>query len=74
MKVLSACQYDGEYDGKKYSKVMLVVSENGQYPKLIGIDPRLWNEAGGKLVGREINVLYEQSYGKFRASKLQIVE
>lgn len=77
MKVLSVCQYDGEYDGRKYTKAMLVVSKNGGYPQLISVDPDIYNkavnEAGGKLLGKEIDVLYSLNYGKYKATEIKLI-
>lgn len=74
MKVLGVCQYNGVYNDKPYTKVMLVVSDNGRYPQLINVDPAIYEATGGKLNGKEINLYYEKSYGKYKVNKIEVVE
>lgn len=77
MKVLAVGQYDGEYkrangEAIKYSKVMLTVSVNGRYPKLVPVDIDVYQSAGGKLIGKDIEIEYVEKYGKMKANRITI--
>lgn len=74
MKVLSECVYEGKYEDKSYKKVMLVVSENGRYPNLINVDVDVYQKLNQRLAGKEVEVLYKQSYGKYKISEIKIVK
>lgn len=74
MKVLAVGQYDGKFEDKNYTKVMLVVSNNGQYPQLVAVNPEVYQEAGGKLIGKDVNLLYQYSYGKYKVSKIEVLD
>lgn len=78
LKVVAVGQYDGELKNSKgetikYSKVMLTVSENGNYPKLVAIDIPVYQEAGGKLLGKNIEIEYKYLYGKMKASRITVL-
>lgn len=73
MKVLSVAQYNGEYNDKPYTKIILVVSDNGRYPQMVSVNPEVYEAAGGKLGGKEINLLYESAYGKYRVGKIEVL-
>jgi len=78
MKVIAVGQYDGKFKNKvgedvSYSKVMLVVSENGNYPKMISVDIPVYQECGQKLIGKDVEILYKSAYGKMKADKIIVL-
>ena len=78
MKVIAVGQYDGTFKNKSgedvnYSKVMLTVSENGNYPKLIAVDIPVYQNSGGKLLGKEIELLYVYNYGKMKVNQIKVL-
>lgn len=74
MKVLGVCQYDGKFEEKPFTKIMMVVSDNGRYPQLINVNPEVYQATGGKLQGKEVNLYYENRYGKYRVSKIEVLD
>lgn len=73
-KILSKCEYTGKFNDIEFTKVLLVYSENGQYPKLIAVNKDVYDKAEerhGKLVGRDVEMYYEESYGKYKVSEIK---
>ena len=79
MKVIAVGQYDGKFKNKdgneiKYSKVMLTVSNNGYYPKLVAVDIPVYMATGGKILGKEIEIEYKNEYGKMKPSNIKVLD
>lgn len=81
MKILGVAPYQGEFkdrntgESKQYQKVMLIVSERGQYPQLKAVDVDVWNAVGKAIqLGKtEVDILYRESYGKVKPAEIKVL-
>lgn len=73
-KILAKGEYTGEYNGITFTKVLVIYSENGQYPKMESIDKAVYDYAEAKygtLLNKEVEMSYQEYYGKFKVSEIK---
>lgn len=73
-KILAKGEYTGEFNGRPFTKVLLVYSENGQYPKMISVDKDVYETAEakhGNLLNKDVEMSYQEHYGKFKVSEIK---
>lgn len=77
MKVLSSTKYVGEFEGKQYTKILLIVSDKGRWPQMVSCDEDVYNEfynnVKGNIKSPEVRLLYENRYGKMKISKIEVI-
>lgn len=77
-KVITVGQFDGVFKKEdreiKYNKCILVLSENGNYPRLYNCDIETYKRVGDKLQGKNIELKFKKSYGKYKIEEIKIVD
>lgn len=71
-KILASASYKGEYNGKQFEKICMIVSKEGRYPQLVSVDKAVYDQAQAIINARKpVKLLYDQQYGKFRIVKIE---
>lgn len=78
-KILASGTYHGEYEGKPFDKAVMIYSDDNHWPKMATCSVEVYNRAveenGGKsLKGTPVKFYYEESYGKFKITKIEPVK
>lgn len=85
INVLCAGSYRGTFRGtdgteRAYEKVMLTYTENGNYPKIVGVNPDVYQDAlqqnDGKPLSKakEVKFFREERYGKYPVAKIEVTK
>lgn len=79
-KILSAVGYSGVFKDSKgiehpYSKTLLVVSQNGNYPRLINVENEVFKNCidnyGKDILNRDCDLLGKYEYGKYKVKEIK---
>lgn len=77
-KVITVGQFDGVFKKNdkeiNYSKCILVLSENGNYPRLYNCDIETYKKVGDRLQGKNIDLKFEKKYGKYKINEIKIID
>lgn len=69
VKIYSVAKYEGEYEGKKYTKALMIAAEGNSYPHMVSMSwkdyERVLEEYGiDTLEGKSIKNFVYRVYGK----------
>lgn len=69
VKIYSVAKYEGEYEGKKYTKALMIAAEGKNYPKMVSMNwkdyEKVLQEYGiDTLENRSVNNFLYRVYGK----------
>lgn len=82
-KILSAFKYAGSFTDsrtgqpRQYEKIIMAVSDNGGYPRLVAVDEAVYMEArqkhGDKLLNKDVEFLGTYNYNKYKVTKINVL-
>lgn len=59
---------------REYEKIILVVSENGGYPRIMSVDTAVYEDAHkrlGNLAGKNVKILGSYAFNRFKVEKIE---